>query len=139
MTYVATMALGTIASGWEDLIAAASVLTLAATGVALIPWLWRLSDPEKRNNLRALPGPWGQRDESGRWLRSEPVFFVGCLLFFALAIFGALSTVGTASTALTVCALVVVVMFIIALFLWATVFLYGRPERFVPPWLRDLI
>jgi hypothetical protein len=62
----------------------------------------------------------------------------GCLLFFALAIFGALPTVGTASTALTVCALVVVVMFIIALFLWATVFLYGRPERFVPPWLRDL-
>jgi hypothetical protein len=29
-----------------------------------------------------------------------------------------------------------VALFVVTLFVWASVFLYGRPTRLVPPWLR---
>jgi hypothetical protein len=121
-------------SGW---LGVGGFVALALCGIGLTPWIWRLSDPEKQQRFR-LGAPFG--GASGRWARSVPVFFIGGLLFGLMGLLGVLGdpeNLGKAGSFVLTVGVVLVVLFVITLFVWASVFLYGRPTRFVPPWLRN--
>lgn len=108
-------------------------------GLARVPGFWRGTYGRNIEDNLAGGWPYGRRSLRG-WVRVMPVLVVGAVtMFAAAALFGVANPndPGSWTYALGYVGFLLILVTFACLILAAVIALFGRPQRLIPPWLRE--